>query len=63
MKLLWVIKIQVIRIHCTWKPLSGTEELNFYSEPYPLSSSSKLKLQSVRVYFLPQAPERYFIEV
>ncbi|MCF7914707.1 MAG: DUF3592 domain-containing protein [Spirochaetaceae bacterium] len=62
-KLLWVIKIQAIRIHCSWKPLSGTEDLNFYSEPYPLSFASKLKLQSVRVYFLPQAPERYFIEI
>ena len=60
-KLLWVIKIQVIRIHCSWTPLSGTEELNFYSEPYPPSFASQLKLQNVKVYFLPQAPERYFI--
>ncbi|HKK65356.1 MAG TPA: DUF3592 domain-containing protein [Clostridia bacterium] len=62
-KLLWVIKIQAIRIHCSWKPLSGTEELNFYSEPYPPSFASKLELQNAKVYFLPQAPERYFIEV
>jgi len=62
-RLLWVIKIQAIRIHCSWEPLGGTEKLNFYSEPYPLTSAGKLKLQSVRVYFLPQAPERYFIEV
>ncbi|MFO7730502.1 MAG: DUF3592 domain-containing protein [Spirochaetia bacterium] len=63
MKLLWVIKIPVIRIHCSWTPLSGTEDLNFYSEPYPPSFASKLKLQNAKVYFLPQAPERYFIEV
>jgi len=62
-KLLWVIKIQAIRIHCSWKPLNGTEDLNFYSEPYPLSSGETLNPQDVRVYFLPQAPERYFIEV
>ncbi|MCF7936862.1 MAG: DUF3592 domain-containing protein [Synergistales bacterium] len=62
-KLLWVIKIRAIRIHCSWKPLNGSEVLNFYSEPYPLSAGETLNLQNVRVYFLPQAPARYFIEV
>jgi len=62
-KLLWVIRIQAIRIHCSWKPLNGSDELNFYSEPYPLSAGKTLELQDVKVYFLPQSPDRYFIEV
>jgi len=62
-KLLWIVRVHVIRIHCTWKRTTETEELNFYSEPYPPSAEAKLKLQNAKVCFLPQAPERYFIEV
>ncbi len=62
-KLLWLMKIPVVRIHCTWQKDSTSEELNFYSEPYPVSKGSQVPLEDVKVYFIPQAPNRYFVEV
>ncbi len=62
-KLLWLMKIPVLRIHCTWKKFTDGEELNFYSDPYPVSKGAELQLNHIKVYFLPQAPERYFVEV
>ena len=62
-KLLWIMKIPVVRIHCTWQKPTASEELNFYSDPYPVSKSEELQLNKIKVYFLPQAPNRYFVEV
>lgn len=62
-KVLWFLKIQVVRIHCTWMKPADSEALNFYSDPYPISKGGELQLQNIKIYFLPQAPNRYFVEV
>ena len=62
-KLLWIVKIPAIRIHCTWQRDSTSEELNFYSDPFPISKEHQLQMDNVKVYFIPQAPNRYFVEV
>ncbi|MFW6360294.1 MAG: hypothetical protein ACOC2R_00975 [Spirochaetota bacterium] len=62
-KLLWLMKIPVVRIHCTWKKSTDSEELNFYSDPYPVSKGKQLQLDNVKVYFIPQDPNRYFVDL
>ncbi len=62
-KLFWVLKLNVVRIHCTWKKPDDTDELEFYSGPFPRSKGEKLSLKNVKIYFLPQAPERYYIDL
>ncbi len=62
-KLLWLMKIPVVRIHCTWKKTTDSQELDFYSDPYPLSKGEQLQLDNVKVYFIPQAPNRYFVDL
>ncbi len=62
-KLLWLMKIPVVRIHCTWQKNTDSEKLDFYSDPYPVSKGEQLQLDNVKVYFIPQAPNRYFVEV
>ena len=62
-KLLWLMKVPVVRIHCTWQKDSTSEELNFYSDPYPVSKGNQVHLDQVKVYFIPQAPNRYFVDL
>jgi len=57
------VRIPVLILHCTLVRPWNDDQLEFYSDPYPLNKREKLDLQSVRVFFIPQDPRRYYIHV
>jgi hypothetical protein len=62
-KVLMFLRLPVLRLHCRWRAFSGKEELDFFSEALPPGRKGEIDLSKVRVYYLPQDPRRYFLEV
>lgn len=58
------IKLPALFLHCSWSsPFKEEEKLEFYSEAYPVRLRDELSKARVQIYFLPQDPRRYFVQV
>jgi len=63
LKILYFIRIPVMRLHCRWTGFSGREHLDFFSDHLPPGRRDEIDPSRVRVYYLPQDPRRYFLEL
>jgi len=62
-KMAWLLRIPFLIVHCTWKKPGDQDQLEFFSEPFPMKMHDRINLHSVRVFFIPQDPRRYYVHV
>jgi hypothetical protein len=61
-RLVHFVRLPAYRIHCVWTNPYRDGELHFYSDAFLRSRRGEIRPDGFRIYFLSEAPERYFIE-
>lgn len=62
-KILFFLRIPILRIHCRWTGFSGRETLDFFSEALPPGRKNEIDPAKLRIFYLPQDPRRYFLKI
>lgn len=62
-KVLFFLRIPMLRLHCRWTDFSGRETLDFFSEALPPGRKNEINPAMLRIFYLPQDPRRYFLEI